>query len=106
PGRDHGGGWLYAELLGPAVGHHNHRGGAVVERARVARSHGAVLAERGLERRQDFHRRSWSRAVVLGEHLAVGQRHGDDLAVEEAVVAGLHRRVLALHRVTVLFLAT
>src|SRR5213593_2881708 len=78
---------------------------ADVQRAGVAGGDRAVLTEGGLQRGQDLHGRPGPRAVVLGEGLAVGQGHGDDLAVEEAVVSRLDRGDLALDRVAVLLLA-
>src|SRR5207245_9769099 len=65
----------------------------------------AGFAESRREGPQHLHGRPRPRAVVLGEHFAVRQRNGDDLAVEEAIVTGLHSRVLALDRVAVLLLA-
>src|SRR5437588_578701 len=45
------------------------------------------------------------RPIVFGELLTVGQRDGDDLAVEEAVVTRLDRCGLALDRVAILLCA-
>src|SRR6266850_2606714 len=92
---------LDAELLGLALGHHDHRRGAVVEGAGVACGDGSVVSEGGLESGEDLDGGAWPRAVVLGEHLAIGKGHRDDLAVEKPVLASLDGRVLALDGVTV-----
>src|SRR4029077_4206486 len=105
PGRDHARKRLNAQLLGPALRHHHHRRGAVVQRAGVAGRDRAVFAESGLERCQHLDRGARPRAVVLREHLAVGQRNRNDLAIEEAVIARLDGGVLALHRIAILLLA-
>ncbi len=80
------------------------RGGAVVQRARVARGDGAVGPEHRLELADLLVGGAGPRAVVGGDHGAVGQRHGDDLALEEPVLDGLFRAVLRPHAPVVLVL--
>ena len=77
--------------LGLGVAHHDHRGGAVVERAGVAGRHGPALAEDRLQAGEALEGRAGPRAVVLGHHRAVGERDRDDLALEEAVLLRLRR---------------
>src|SRR5207245_9101259 len=86
-GGNHAGDGFDAELVGSALRHDDDRGGAVVPRARVAYRHGAALAERRLPGCRPLRRRPGTRAVVLGERLAVGQRDRNDLEIEQAVVA-------------------
>ena len=82
-----------AQLLGLGVAHQQHRGGAVVERAGVAG--GDAAAAEGLGQFGELLQgRGGARAVVLGDLGAVGQRHRDDLAVEEAVLLGAHGQFL------------
>ena len=59
----------------------------------------------GLSVGQDLDGRAGPRAVVLGRTSRRRKRDRDDLAVEEAVVASVHSRVLALDRVAVLLFA-
>ena len=89
--------------------HHQHRGGAVVERAGVAGRDGAVRLEGRLQLRELLHRRAGARAVVLGDDrlgdvdlvallvgvVCSGTTTGTISAVE---VAGLLRRDRALLR--------
>jgi hypothetical protein len=85
--------------------HHEHRGGAVVERAGVARGDRALRVERRLELRQHLDRRAGPRAVVLGHLRAVGERHRHDLGIEVAVLDRRHRPLLRDRRPLVLRLA-
>ena len=93
------------ELAGAVVGHHHHRGGAVVERAGVARGDRPVLAEHRLEGGEHLDGGARPGAVVAGHGGAVGTLHRDDLAVEEAVGLRLHRAVLTARREAVHLLA-
>ena len=65
---------LQAERVRPLVGHHEHRGGAVVERAGVAGRDRALGVEGGLELDEHLRRRAGPRAVVPGDLRAVGER--------------------------------
>jgi hypothetical protein len=108
--RGHGGGddagaRLEPEGLRALVGHHEHRGGAVVERAGVAGRDRAVGPERGLELGELLHRRARAGAVVAPHLGAVGCRDRDDLGVEVAAVARRHGAVLRDHGPLVLRLA-
>src|SRR3954453_13917998 len=100
-GRKHARGRLEPQPLRARVRHHEHGGGAVVERTRVARGHAAVLLERRLQRLQLLESAVGPRSVVLVHTAAVGQLHRDDLAVEEALVARLHCQLLRALRVLV-----
>ena len=66
--------------------HHEHGGGAVVQRTGVAGRDLAVLLERRVELGELLEGRARARAVVLGHLGAVGQRDRHDLAVEVAVL--------------------
>ena len=86
-----------AELGSLGVGHHHNRGGAVVERAAVARGDQAVGAEHGLEVGHGLVGDPGARAVVGRDHRAVGRRHRGDLPRPEPVVDGLLGEVLAAY---------
>src|SRR5579884_2926758 len=80
-------------------------GGAVVERAAVAGGDGASLDERRLQLGERLHRGVAARALIDGEERAVGQRHGHDLALGDARVAGGERLLVAAQGEGVLLLA-
>src|SRR4051812_150075 len=69
------------------LGHDEHCGGAVVQRAGVAGRDRPVGPERGLELGQHFHGRARARAVVARDLGAVVESDGRDLGVEVARVA-------------------
>ena len=95
-----------AELARTCVRHDHDRGRAVVERAGVARCHGAVLAEDRLELGELLEGGLATGTVVLGHSSAtVGQFDGHDLAIEEAVVLRGDRTLLAAQRESVHLLA-
>ena len=85
---------LDAELLGLGVAHHDHRGRAVVERARVARGDRTVGPEHRLQRRELLDGRAGARAVVLRHDRAVGRGDRRDLPLEEPVLLVLDRELL------------
>ena len=87
------------------VAHHDDRGRAVVERARVPGGDLAVGTEHRLQLRELLDRRVGPRAVVLADHGAVGQLDGDDLALEEAPLLCLDGAVLRQRRELVHLLA-
>ena len=94
-----------AEFLGLGVAHDDHRGGAVVQRAGVARGDGAVGPEHRLELADLLvggAGRGPSSVLTVG---AVGQRDRRDLALEEPALDGLLGAVLAAHAPVVLVLA-
>ena len=94
-----------AEVARLGVAHDDDRGGAVVERARVARGDAPALAEHRLEGREALERRRRPRPVVDRDDRAVGQGHRDDLALEEATLLALDRALLGEERVLVHLLA-
>src|SRR4051794_12500668 len=84
-GRHDAGEWRDAELLRLRVAHDDDRGGAVVERARVARSDPSVRTEHRLQLSHPFDSDPGARAIVLLDHPTVGQCHRRDLALPETV---------------------
>ncbi len=88
-------GWI-PELPGTGVGHHDDRGGAVVERTGVAGGHAAALAEDRLELGELLERRLAARAVVLGHGAGAARKLiGTISRLEEPVVLGGNRSLLA-----------
>ena len=92
---------LRPSSLALSARHHEHGGGAVVERAGVAGRDRAALLEGRLERGQLLQRRRGARPVVLGDDGAVRQRHRHDLAVEVAALLRGDRQLLRALRVLV-----
>ena len=88
------------------VAHDDDGGGAVVERAGVARRHPAALAEHGLELRRAPRASCSARGPSSRRHDgAVGQRDRDDLALEEPVRLALDGAGLGEERELVHLLA-
>src|SRR5207302_5776382 len=79
---------LDAALLRLVAGHQHQRGAAVVDRRRVARGDGAVLLERGAQRRQLLDRALARLLVAVDHRLAATTGHADrdDLRLEAAVL--------------------
>ena len=76
------------------LGHHERRGGAVVERAGVAGRHTSAVAKGGLQLREAVQRRAGPRRLVLLQVPAADELHRRDLACAEAAVPGLARAFL------------
>ena len=85
---------LDPEVPGAGVAHHDHRGGAVVERAGVAGGHLTVGTEDRLQLRQLLGRGAGPRAVVLADDGAGRRGDGRDLAVPVAALLVGHGPLL------------
>jgi hypothetical protein len=85
-----------------SLAHDEHRGGTVVERARVAGGDGPIGPEDRLQRGELLHRRAGARPVVGGHLGPVGRGDRDDLAVEVPAVASGDRARLRDDRPLVL----
>ncbi len=97
--------WGDPELGCLGVAHDDHGRGTVVQGTGVARRDGAALTEHGLQLREPLERGARAGPVVLGHHGPVGERHRDDLSLEEAVVLRTHGPGLRQQGELVLLLA-